>query len=630
MTNNAVSKLATDKNRRYVSRMRLPPRPDLTWKEDGTPVDQRVGDVYYSVEDGLAESRAVFLAGCGLPEAWDSLHDYTIAELGFGTGLNFLAAWQMWQANRPKSGWLNFVSFEGYPLDPEDIERALQSWPELADLSARLIDRWPPRAAGIHQITWPEERLTLTLHIGQIEATLPQAVLRADAWFLDGFSPAKNEAMWGDWLWPELAKRSAAEARVATFTVAGAVRRGLTNTGFKVEKKPGHGRKRQRLEAVFTAPGAMASATLKSAPRVAIIGAGIAGACAARVLHERGADITVFDTANGPAEGTSGNPLALVMPRLDAGDTVHARLLVDAYLHAQAFYRGRPGCAVAETVHHPRNAVEQDRFQKLLSDPPLGLEQLEAIRNGGLLHKASQVVRPAHLLPALLEGLEVKWRTQAEIDLNARTVNGKIFDAIILAKGWAMIEACPELSLIGRLGQIEWASAETDVPASGLAAGHYAIASGDLRVWGATYAPHAGGSATTSEAARINNMTALETLSPYWQRDAKQSEAKSRAGIRATTADKVPLIGPMPEVHALRSARAQLERLGWRVAADAHAIPGIYVAGGYGSRGFTWAPWAAAILTAAIFQSPSPARRESLRALAPNRQILRQMKRSAR
>lgn len=608
--------------------MRLPPRPDLTWKDDGTPVDQRVGDVYYSVEDGLAESRAVFLAGCGLPEAWDGLGDFTIAELGFGTGLNFLATWQMWRANRAKTGWLNFVSFEGYPLDSEDIARALQPWPELADLASRLIDQWPPRASGIHQITWPEERLTLTLHIGQIETVLPEAILCADAWFLDGFSPAKNEAMWGDWLWPELAKRSADQARVATFTVAGAVRRGLAEAGFNVEKKPGHGRKRQRLEAVFTAPEATVSVALKSSPRVAIIGAGIAGACAARVLHERGADITVFETANGPAEGTSGNPLALVMPRLDAGDTVQARLLIDAYLQAQTFYRDRPGCAPAETIHHPRNAAEQDRFQKLLSDPPLGLEQLEAIRNGGLLHKASQVIRPAHLLPALLEGLDVKWRTPAEIDLTARTVNGQMFDAIILASGWAMIETCPDLSLIGRLGQIEWVESATNVPASGLAAGHYAIASEELRVWGATYAPYPAGPAMTSESARMDNMTALETLSPYWQRDATRSATRSRAGIRATTADQMPLIGPMPEVDALRAARAQHERLGWHVAADAHAIPGIYVAAGYGSRGFTWAPWAAAILSAAIFQSPSPARQESLQAIAPNRQILRQLKRS--
>ena len=172
--------------------MRLPPRPDLIWKDDGTPVDPRVDDVYYSVEDGLAESRAVFLRGCDLPERWKDRPAYTIAELGFGTGLNFLATWQAWHASKPREGWLNFVSFEGYPLDVEDVERALRPWPELAELSNKLCANWPPRAKGVRQLIWPEERLSLSLHIGQIEETLPLSEFMADAWYLDGFSPAKN------------------------------------------------------------------------------------------------------------------------------------------------------------------------------------------------------------------------------------------------------------------------------------------------------------------------------------------------------------------------------------------------------------------------------------------------------
>ena len=164
--------------------MRLPPRPDLQWKQDGTPVDPRVDDVYYSVEDGLAETRAVFLTGCGLPEVWLSRSNTIIAELGFGTGLNFLATWQLWQQTRPKGAWLNFVSFEGYPLDGEDIERALKPWPELAPLAEKLCARWPSRAKGVRQIIWPEDGIILTLHIGLIEQTLPQARFEADAWFL--------------------------------------------------------------------------------------------------------------------------------------------------------------------------------------------------------------------------------------------------------------------------------------------------------------------------------------------------------------------------------------------------------------------------------------------------------------
>lgn len=606
--------------------MRLPPRPDLEWKDDGTPVDTRVGDVYYSVEDGLAEARAVFLNGCGLPAGWASVPNYTIAELGFGTGLNFLAAWQMWRDTRPKQGWLNFVSFEGFPLDREDAVRALKPWPELSELAEKLCTRWPVRAKGVQQIVWPEERLSLTLHTGLIEDTLPQSRFKADAWFFDGFSPAKNEAMWSRELWPAIAERSQPGARAATFTVAGAVRRGLAEAGFEVEKKPGHGRKRERLEARL--PSHVPRSTAPINPRVAIIGAGISGACLAHALTRRGAEITVFDHANGPALGTSGNPLALVMPRLDAGDTAQARLLIDAYLSAQMFYAGRPGVHVAETTHLPRDAAETNRFQKLQADPPLGLEQLEAIRGGGVLHKASIILRPAALLSSLLEDVSVRWNETADLDAENRRVNGEGFDAVILATGWHMQAAQPELDLTGRLGQVEWYASKSLVPPSALAAGHYALADGPTRLWGATFEDFMDDTPRVSDAARQDNAEALNGLSPYWAAEARRADARSRAGVRATTADRLPLIGALPDHRALVADRQTLARKSWRLPPEAYGLDGIYVAGGFGSRGFTWAPWAAGILTARIFGDPCPAPEQALNATVPNRQILRKLKRN--
>ena len=609
--------------------MRLPPRPDLIWKDDGTPVDPRVDDVYYSVADGLAESRAVFLAGCELPQAWQAKEQYTIAELGFGTGLNFLAAWQMWRDHRSETGWLNFVSFEGFPLDREDVERALRPWPELQELADQLCEKWPTRAKGVRQIVWPEERLTLTLHVGLIEQTLPQAVFTADAWFLDGFSPAKNQAMWDDTLWALIAERSALGARAATFTVAGAVRRGLSEAGFQVEKKPGHGRKRERLEAVYQGTAETANPMPSDPPRVAIVGAGIAGACLAISLKQRGALVTVFDAAPGPAQGTSGNPLALVMPRLDAGDTVHARLLIDAYLNALAFYAGRPGVSQAETVHRPRDEAEAARFGKVLADPPLGLEQLEALPGGGFLHKGSLVIEPAKLLPALLEGIDVRWANAADLDPQVQTINGETFDQIVLANGWYMQRDIPSLNLDNRLGQVEWITSETEAPASAIAAGPYAVATGHTRLWGATFGDHAGGLPKISEAARSENNQGLQALAPYWWQQTKQHPIQSRAGVRASTADQVPLIGPWPDVTAMHADRSALERAAWRVAPEAYGISRLHIAGGFGSRGFTWGPWAATILTAQIFNDPLPASAEALRAIVPNRQILRAMKRNS-
>lgn len=611
--------------------MRLPPRPDLQWKDDGTPVDERVGDVYYSVEDGLEEARAVFLSGCGLPEGWQGRPSFTIGELGFGTGLNFLAAWQLWQQTRGEAGWLHFVSFEGFPLDREDVEQALKPWPELSELSAKLCENWPVRAKGVRQIVWAEERLTLTLHVGLIEDTLPQSRFKADAWFLDGFSPAKNEAMWDERLWPLIAERSASGARAGTFTVAGAVRRGLASAGFEVERVPGFGRKRQRLEARYARDAAAVSGVLgraqTSAKRVAVIGAGISGACLGYTLQRRGLDVTLFDTADCPARGTSGNPLALVMPRLDAGDTVQARLLIDAYLAAQQFYRGLPGVEQTEVFHRPRDMKEADRFAKVLADPPLGLDQLEAVRDGGVLHKGAMIVRPSLLLPALLKGINVQWGRLAEVDIEARSVNGEGFDAVILADGWHMQNTLPEFGLTGRLGQVDWIESDVDAPPSALAAGHYALASGQQRLWGATFEGHGGEQPEVSEIARQANAEALDELAPYWFQELRRAEVYSRSGVRATTADRLPLIGAVPDVAALIEKRSVLERRQWKPLAVQCDREGIYAAGGYGSRGFTWAPWAASVLAAELTGDPMPARVEALEAVAPIRQILRDLKR---
>lgn len=608
--------------------MRLPPRPDLQWKDDGTPFDGGVGDVYYSIADGLSETRAVFLEGCGLPERWQGQGRFTIGELGFGTGLNFLAAWQMWRETRGPEGWLNFVSFEGFPLDAEDVRRALTPWPELTELSESLCQNWPVRAKGVQKIIWPQERLNLTLHMGDISETLPRSSLNADAWFLDGFSPAKNGDMWSEAVWPLLAARCAPGCIAATFTVAGAVRRGLASVGLNPEKRPGYGRKRERLVAV---QGQTDARPVRGPykPRVGVLGAGIAGVTAARALQIRGAKVTVFDRADGPATGASGNPLALVMPRLDAGDTPEARLLIDAYLAALRTYDGQPGTERVDIVHRPKDEAEAARFEKVLADPPLGLEHLEALAGGGVMHKQAMVLRPAELLPALLEGVEVHWGAAAEVDLAARTVDGQGFDALVLASGWDMRRRLGFAGLTGRLGQIEAFESAVDAPANAVASGQYAIAMGKTRVWGATYEAQPEGqeaAAKPTEAARAKNEKSLAALSPYWTAEAQRGETVSRAGIRTTTPDRLPLIGPLPDFERVVEAFSGL-RTGRAVEADVPVVEGVYVLGGYGSRGFTFGPWGAEIVTAELFGDPSPAALDGLKAVAPEREILRGLKR---
>ncbi|WP_084421060.1 tRNA (5-methylaminomethyl-2-thiouridine)(34)-methyltransferase MnmD [Henriciella litoralis] len=605
---------------------RLPPRPDLAWKEDGTPVDDAFGDVYFSRHNGLEETKTVFLRGCSLPESWAGAKRFTIAETGFGTGLNFLAAWQLWNGTRPSTdAWLHFVSFEAFPLDREDAAKALSAWPELGDLPTRLATAWPERAKGVQRMVWSQDGVTLTLHIGDIADTLASAHFKADAWFLDGFSPAKNSAMWDASLWPLVKERCRKDAKLATFTVAGFVRRGLQAAGFEVAKTEGFGRKRERLEvSLKEEPAEQADVYgLRQAEtrpdRVRIIGAGISGACLARTFLDRGLEVEVIDAASSLGEGASSNPLALVMPRLDAGDTVQAGLLIDAYLSARRFYSERVGVTQTDVAHRPKDEREAQRIAKLLADPPLGLENLEAMA-GGQLHKRALILEPQHLLPALLDG--------------ARLQMGRVFDMdeledgvpTILACGMAAADNLPWLSLVGRSGQVEFAETDVDAPPSAIASGHYALALGKMRLWGATFESWDKKTPETTDAAHAENMAALERLDPYWRQMAKKADIQSRAGVRATTPDRLPLIGAVPDEARARDVFDGV-RHGQTVDQDAPLINGLYLSGGFGSRGFTWGPWAGEILAAQLLGEPSPASKPALEAVAPMRQILRDLKR---
>lgn len=214
--------------------------PELGWTDRGTPVSRRFADPYFSDEDGLAETRHVFLRGNGLPERFRP--DFAIAELGFGTGLNFLAAWAAWQeAGQP--GPLRFTSFELAPLEGAPMARALARWPELAPLASAMLSRWS--GPGAYDLGTARLRVIA----GDARDTLPRWEGRADAWFLDGFAPARNPQMWEPGLIAALAARTAPGGTAATYSAAGHVRRALAATGFDVEKRPGHGRKREMVAA---------------------------------------------------------------------------------------------------------------------------------------------------------------------------------------------------------------------------------------------------------------------------------------------------------------------------------------------------------------------------------------------
>lgn len=215
----------------------------LDWREGGVPVSRRFGDPYFSMQDGLAEARHVFLAGNGLPERFRA--GFCIAELGFGAGLNALAAWAAWR-ERGLAGDLAFTSFEAWPMAAEDMARALEVWPELAPLAAPLV---AAIAVGARDVRLPGLRLRLIG--GDARATVQHWDGRADAWFLDGFSPARNPEMWEPALLRAVAARTRPGGTCATYSAAGGVRAALAAAGFDVTRCEGFGRKRHMTRGVL-------------------------------------------------------------------------------------------------------------------------------------------------------------------------------------------------------------------------------------------------------------------------------------------------------------------------------------------------------------------------------------------
>ena len=567
------------------------PASPLIWRDDGLPQSALYGDVYFSSVDGLAETRAVFLAGCDLPAAWRGRDHFTVGELGFGTGLNIAALLDLWRREKAPGQRLRVFSIEAHPITRDEAARALAVWPELGEAAQVLLDHWPGRARGFHRIDLPGFDATFDLAVTEVEEALAAWDGAADAWFLDGFSPALNPAMWREEILAAVAARSAPGARAATFTVAGAVRRGLTAAGFQVDKRPGFGRKKERLEAVF--PGAPPAPVQPR--RLAVIGGGIAGAAMARAARAEGLEVLVFDADEAPA---SGNPAALVTPALDAGGGPRAALPAQAFARAGALYADLPDAIITRGVLKlsvaPRDderhaaVAAQDLFEPgamtvlaaeaasaRLGEPvAAALEMAEAL-----------VVEPARVIAA--------WRGPAAPARVARLAREagvwRLFDAedrllaeaeaVVLAGGAGQSRLWPDAPIRPVRGQATW----TDRPAPAPAAfGAYAVPTRDGVLFGAT---HDRGAVETDarEADDRRNLQALAKGLPALAARLADAPLQGRAAVRATTADHLPLAGAVPD-----------------------APEGLFVLGGLGGRGFCLAPLLAEHLAARILALPSP------------------------
>ena len=353
----------------------------VEWQMDDTgnmvPVSGEFGDVYFSHADGLAETRHVFLAHNQLPDRLAGLvpqQCFTIAELGFGTGLNLLATWQLWRQLRDTypqlaDARLHFITTEKFPIPLADLTHILALWgqraPELVALIEPLLAAYPPLIAGCHRLDFSYDNLTVDIWLGDAAQSLSKLAIERsqqsapqphiDAWFLDGFAPSCNSTLWADSIFAQMQRLSRPHTTAATYSCAGIVKRGLKEHGFAIKKVKGFGRKREMLTAIMTdtdhidvtsdnkscdneSHDAKQITTDSTFNHTAIIGAGVSGLLTAWSLANRGIAVTLLDKT-APLAGASGNPRALLAPKMTPIHHVDEHLHTIGYLYSSRLYR---------------------------------------------------------------------------------------------------------------------------------------------------------------------------------------------------------------------------------------------------------------------------------------------------
>ncbi|MCK7420216.1 bifunctional tRNA (5-methylaminomethyl-2-thiouridine)(34)-methyltransferase MnmD/FAD-dependent 5-carboxymethylaminomethyl-2-thiouridine(34) oxidoreductase MnmC [Enterobacter asburiae] len=649
---------------------------NLEFNAEGTPVSRDFDDVYFSNDNGLEETRYVFLDGNQLstrfPEHPRNL--FVVAESGFGTGLNFLTLWQafdQFHAAHPEATLqrLHFISFEKFPLTAHDLRLAHQRWPELAAWAEQLQALWPPHIGGCHRLILDGGRVTLDLWLGDINDltdTLDDSMNQTvDAWFLDGFAPAKNPDMWSQHLFSAMARLARPGATLATFTSAGFVRRGLQEAGFTMQKTKGFGRKRDmlvgRMEQTLDIPASAPwFARRASASReVAIVGGGIASALLSLALLHRGWQVTLYCADDAPASGASGNRQGALYPLLSAHDPALFRFFPAAFTFARRLYDALPvefdhdWCGVTQLGWDEKS---QQKITQMLS---LGLpdEIARAVSAqevaetagvetgcGGIQYPLGGWLCPAELTAAAIalaqsRGLTAHYARKVESlsrteRWNLRFADGKEAShaSVVLANGhnisqFIQTESLPVYPVGGQVSHIPSAPELSKLrqvlcydgylTPQNPSNGHHCI--------GASY--HRGETDMRySEADQAQNRQRLIDCFPdaAWAKEVDVSEGDARCGVRCATRDHLPMAGNVPDYDATLEAYQDLAERKETVAASP-VYPELFMLGGLGSRGLCSAPLLAEVLAAQMSGEPIPLDRVTLAGLNPNRLWVRKL-----
>ncbi|WMW74202.1 FAD-dependent 5-carboxymethylaminomethyl-2-thiouridine(34) oxidoreductase MnmC [Acinetobacter bereziniae] len=605
---------------------------DLDWQcVDGieVPISKQFGDVYFSKDNGLLETRHVFLNGNDLETRLGALRDFEyfcVGETGFGTGLNILALWQLWQQVRPDNhSHLHIISVEKFPLSKQDLIRALAVWSELKGFSQQLIEQYPLPIAGCHRLNFPEARFSIDLWLGDAHDVFPLIAKThpVNAWFLDGFAPSCNPDMWEANVLNNLIRLSDIGTTFASFSVAGVLKRGLTQHGITISRPRGFGHKREMLKAIWNAsePIAEQSQELQlhnhrnstdhfGQRQIAIIGAGIAGLSCAWGLAQRGHQVTIYEQS-APLSGASGNPLALLNPKLSPIEQSPEHLMTLAWQYALNHYQNfsafRPIAVQQLAQKNP------DELLHLASEYPQDLLKAQTAEQLDLhtQYKSLQLTQAGsvytqQLKDQILEHPLIQLK-HAKIENITQTNVQRLtlfdhqhshlgdFDHVIVCcakDSQHFFENFPLLKPIR--GQVSWLNNSQHKlnPKHAYSYGGYCMQLDDQQlILGASFYPNRDDTEVLAED-HVHNYDLIHSVFPqYAETLAPVAEWHGRASVRAQSLDYFPLLG--------------------KVETDKE----IYTFSGLGSKGFLFAPLCSEVLIAMILNEACPVPEALLRKL---------------